>query len=165
MWTVWSRSFPDCGTALWLPSTPPPPPPQLCACEWRTSPCGQVEAAPWSGSLQQGPQNLLITGSSLFLNHKDGHKSPKECEQAGWGASELQTGAGQLCRLVAPSCRSWGNASASGCRSCTLPSARTGREPCVTEMKTKSNSCGLKSKTGCLWESNMMWFLISFSLM
>lgn len=28
-------------------------------------------------------------------------------------------------------------------------------------MRTKSNSHGLKSKTGCLWESNMMWFVVS----
>ncbi|KAM5331686.1 aminopeptidase O isoform 2-T5 [Glossophaga mutica] len=44
-------------------------------------------------------------------------------------------------------------------------SIQMGKEPCVAEMKTKPNSHGWKSKIGCLWESNRMWFLISFSFM
>lgn len=50
-------------------------------------------------------------------------------------------------------------------RTSWLHSVRTGKEPCVKEMRTKSNSHGLKSKTGCLWESNIMWFVVSFSLL
>lgn len=44
-------------------------------------------------------------------------------------------------------------------------SVQMGKEPCVAEMKTKPNSHSWKSKIGCLWESNRMWFLISFSFL
>lgn len=125
-----------------------------------------MEAAPWSGFLHKGPQNLLITGSPLFLNHKDGHKSPKECEPAGWDAPELQTGLGRV------SFAGWWRRAAAhgetprpGVPELHVAFSQDREGACVTEMQTKSNSCGLKSKIGCLWESNMMWFLISFSLM
>lgn len=41
-------------------------------------------------------------------------------------------------------------------RAAWLHSVRTGKEPCVKEMKTKSNSHGLKSKIGCSWESSVV---------
>jgi hypothetical protein len=46
-----------------------------------------------------------------------------------------------------------------------LHSVSTGKKPCVKEMKTGSHSRGLKSKTGCLWESSVMWSSISSSLL
>ena len=50
-------------------------------------------------------------------------------------------------------------------RASWLHSVRTGRGPCAKEMKTESDSHGLRSKIGCLWESNMMGSLVSFSLL
>lgn len=37
-------------------------------------------------------------------------------------------------------------------RAAWLHSVRTGKQPCIKEMKTKSHSRGLKSRIGCLWK-------------